>query len=86
MDLWSHVSTSTLVVLQVLDVLVSWEAKVEESDVHIIVYKDIFRLQIPMNYALVMHMLNSVKNLVHKKTRVILNHAISIIHHLLEVE
>jgi len=86
MDLWSHVSTSPLVVLQFVDIFVSWEAKVKDFDVHILVDKNILGFQISVNNVLVMHVFNCVNNLLEEKARIILNHAISVVHHLLEVE
>ena len=64
----------------------SCESEVEELNVHVFIYHNVFWLDVSVNDSIVMHVFDCFNNLVHEEPPILLNSAVSIIHCLHEVE
>lgn len=83
LDLWGHVGHGAAVRAELVDVLVTGEAKVSKFQVEIVVNEDVFELEVTVDDPAAVHIVDRVQHLVEEEPSSILAHGT---HSLAEVE
>ena len=73
-NLWGHVGHSASVGAQRVDLAEGREAEVSHFQIHVIVDKNVFQLQVSVNNPLAVHVLEHLEHLVQEETTTVLAH------------
>jgi len=83
LDFWRHIRHRASVGLEVVDAFVARETEISNFQIQLIVYENVLELEVTVNAAEVVHILNCVKQLLHEEAACVLSHGA---HGLAEVE
>ena len=73
-DFWGHIGHGTSIGLELIDLFVSSKSKVSYLKIKVVINKDVFELEISVDYVLALHIAKDVDHLVEEESSTIFTH------------